>query len=172
VAVRASLIDAATQLFASRGPAQVSVREIAEAAGVNHGLVHHYFGSKEALLHEALDSLARQAAKEISEWQGGELVFAEDGAIERHGRIVAHLLLASGEPAVQTEFPAVRALVRELRRRGLGEADARERAAQVTALVLGWQLFEPFLTRAAELDSDRSSRAARLGDGVRRLLTP
>jgi AcrR family transcriptional regulator len=166
------LIEAATDLFASHGPAQVSVREIAEAAGVNHGLVHHYFGSKDALLRETLDTLARQAADEITEWRGGEVVFAEGGAIERHGRIVAHLLLAAREPAdAQTEFPAIRALVGELRRRGLDDGEARERAAQVTALVLGWQLFEPFLTRAAELDNDPPSRAL-LGDGVQRLLTP
>ena len=170
-AVRTSLIDAATQLFAARGPSQVSVREIAETAGVNHGLVHHYFGSKDALLRAALDALARRAAAEMAEWDGEEAVFASGGAVERHGRIVAHLLLEAREPAsVQTEFPAVQALLRELRRRGFDEVDARERTAQVTALVLGWHLFEPFLAVAAELETDADSRTASLSEGVQRLL--
>jgi hypothetical protein len=47
---------------------------------------------------------------------------------------------------------------------------ARERAAPVVALVRGWQLFAPFLTRAAGLDaSDRGHRAL-LDDAVRRML--
>jgi AcrR family transcriptional regulator len=52
--VRAALLEAAARLFAEEGPKAVSVRRIAAAAGVNHGLVHHYFGSKEELLREVV----------------------------------------------------------------------------------------------------------------------
>jgi AcrR family transcriptional regulator len=38
---------AARRLFAERGVNGVTVREIAQAAGVTHGLVHRYFGTKE-----------------------------------------------------------------------------------------------------------------------------
>jgi len=40
------ILDAARGLFASHGIDQVSVREIARVAGVDHALVHRYFGSK------------------------------------------------------------------------------------------------------------------------------
>ena len=45
-----ALVRAAADLFEDVGPHAVSVRAIAERAGVNHGLVHHYFGSKSGLV--------------------------------------------------------------------------------------------------------------------------
>jgi len=46
----ASLVSAATELFAARGPDGVSLREIAAHAGLNYGLIHQYVGSKDELL--------------------------------------------------------------------------------------------------------------------------
>lgn len=46
---RAVIRDEALALFAERGPDAVSVRQIAEAAGVSAALVVHHFGSKEGL---------------------------------------------------------------------------------------------------------------------------
>ena len=46
---RERLIQAARQCLLERGHQACSVKTIAEVAGVNHGLVHHYFGSKEGL---------------------------------------------------------------------------------------------------------------------------
>jgi AcrR family transcriptional regulator len=43
------IIDAAIPLFATRGIAGVSVKEIADAAGVNIALISYYFGGKESL---------------------------------------------------------------------------------------------------------------------------
>jgi AcrR family transcriptional regulator len=43
------------ELFAEHGPASVSVRDVACHAGVNHGLVHRHFGSKDDLLAEAIE---------------------------------------------------------------------------------------------------------------------
>jgi TetR/AcrR family transcriptional regulator, regulator of cefoperazone and chloramphenicol sensitivity len=45
----ARIREAATELFAERGPAGVTVREIAEAAGISPSLVMHHYGSKESL---------------------------------------------------------------------------------------------------------------------------
>jgi TetR/AcrR family transcriptional regulator, regulator of cefoperazone and chloramphenicol sensitivity len=47
----------AMRLFADRGPAGVSIREIAVAAGVSPALVMHHYGSKEGL-KEAVDGRA------------------------------------------------------------------------------------------------------------------
>ncbi len=52
---RESLLGSAIELFAARGPASVSVRDIARHAGVNQGLIYRHFGSKGALLAEALE---------------------------------------------------------------------------------------------------------------------
>lgn len=52
---RDALLQSAIVLFAERGPASVSVRDIARHAGVNQGLIYRHFGSKDALLAEALE---------------------------------------------------------------------------------------------------------------------
>ena len=41
-------MDAAEHLLYEVGYAGVTTRAVAEAAGVNHGLVHYYFGSMRA----------------------------------------------------------------------------------------------------------------------------
>ena len=50
-----ALLASAIELFAARGPASVSVRDIGRHAGVNQGLIYRHFGSKDALLAEALE---------------------------------------------------------------------------------------------------------------------
>jgi len=47
-------LDAAEELFSERNPSDVTVREIAEKAGVTHALVHQYVGSKNQLLNAVL----------------------------------------------------------------------------------------------------------------------
>ena len=60
-AVREALVLATTELIVERG-LSMSVREIAARAGVNHGLVHTYFGSKDGLLSAAFDEINARAA--------------------------------------------------------------------------------------------------------------
>ena len=50
-----ALLDAAERLLVDVGYAGVTTRRLAEEAGVNHGLVHYYFGSNENLLVQALE---------------------------------------------------------------------------------------------------------------------
>lgn len=45
-----ALLNAAEQLLVEVGYAGITTRRLAERAGVNHGLVHYYFGSMEDLL--------------------------------------------------------------------------------------------------------------------------
>lgn len=45
------LIEAAIALFAERGYAATSVKEIGDHAGISTGSIAHHFGSKEGLLH-------------------------------------------------------------------------------------------------------------------------
>jgi AcrR family transcriptional regulator len=53
--VMAALLDAAERLLVSGGHAELSTRRVAKEAGVNHGLVHYYFGSMEELLMQVLE---------------------------------------------------------------------------------------------------------------------
>jgi AcrR family transcriptional regulator len=49
---RASILDAAEELFAREGPSAVTLRSIAAAGEVNIAAVNYYFGSKEKLFEE------------------------------------------------------------------------------------------------------------------------
>jgi AcrR family transcriptional regulator len=53
--VEEALLDAAEQLLVDVGHAGVTTRRLAEEAGVNHGLVHYYFGSIENVLVRTLE---------------------------------------------------------------------------------------------------------------------
>jgi AcrR family transcriptional regulator len=61
-------------LIGERGPDNVSLRQIAEAAGVAHGLVTHYFGTYAALVRQVLT-----AENDRIEERVRERIQAEDG---------------------------------------------------------------------------------------------
>lgn len=50
-----ALLDAAERLLARHGYPAVTTRRLGEEAGVNHGLVHYYFGSTENLMVATLE---------------------------------------------------------------------------------------------------------------------
>ena len=52
-----ALLDAGRELFPRRGCAGLSVREVAEAAGVNLGMFHYHFKTREAFLHALLQGV-------------------------------------------------------------------------------------------------------------------
>ncbi|WP_083983476.1 TetR/AcrR family transcriptional regulator [Actinomadura hibisca] len=57
---RDELIDAALQLFSTRPPEDISIDDVAAAAGASRALVYHYFGGKYELYIAALGSAAKQ----------------------------------------------------------------------------------------------------------------
>lgn len=63
----AALIEAARRLFAAHGPSAVSLRDIAREAGVNHGLIHHYIGSKDDLLRLVVEQSTTRALEELGD---------------------------------------------------------------------------------------------------------
>lgn len=54
VTAREQLIAQATRIFATKGYAAATTREICDAAGVNISSIHYYFGDKEGLYRAAL----------------------------------------------------------------------------------------------------------------------
>ena len=54
---RDQILDAANALFAERGYEEVTVEDIAKAAGVARGLVHHYFGGRKEVYLALLERL-------------------------------------------------------------------------------------------------------------------
>ncbi|HEX8037195.1 MAG TPA: TetR/AcrR family transcriptional regulator [Ktedonobacterales bacterium] len=67
LATEERFLDAAERLLITVGYANISTRRLAEEAGLNHGLVHYYFGSMENVFVRVLDRftdrlIARQRA--------------------------------------------------------------------------------------------------------------
>ena len=52
----ARILDAATQLFLTAGYERTTIRAVASAAGVDAGLVMHYFGSKQELYRRVIEA--------------------------------------------------------------------------------------------------------------------
>jgi AcrR family transcriptional regulator len=70
---RQQLIGVALELFSQRSPDDVSIDEIAAAAGISRPLVYHYFPGKLSLYEAALKRAAEDLAGRFAEPQQGPL---------------------------------------------------------------------------------------------------
>ena len=61
---RKRVIEAATKMFAERGVAQTTLREVTRAAGVNMAAVNYHFGGKEALANAVFADLSERVNTE------------------------------------------------------------------------------------------------------------
>ena len=62
---REEILDAANALFAERGYDEVSIEEIAHAAGVTRGLVHHYFGGRKEVYIALLERIGTMREEQL-----------------------------------------------------------------------------------------------------------
>jgi AcrR family transcriptional regulator len=103
---RRLLLDAAVRVFAEKGFHESRVGDIAEEAGVAHGLLYHYFSSKD----EVLETIFRENWTVLVERL--RAVADAEGTAREHLRYVAAILLRTWlhQPDV------VRVVVREIAR--------------------------------------------------------
>jgi AcrR family transcriptional regulator len=152
-AVMAALIDATTELIVEQGVA-ISVREIAQRAGVNHGLVHTYFGSKDALLDATFRAINERAAAELDDtgFPPADLAFRRNGELAK--ATARALLDIDGDP-----FPTHPVLPSWRRALAATNPDADdheldERVLVATTFALGWSMFAQHFGRVLELSPD------------------
>ncbi len=148
--VAAAILEAATDLFAERGPAATSIRDIAARSKVNHGLVFRHFGAKEQLVGAVLDHLGANLADLLESGAPPDVV---ERALDRQMRVMARTVL-DGYPAaeLQSRFPNIPGLLDAVRPRHDTEIGARLAVANALALQVGWRLFAPILRSATGLD--------------------
>jgi AcrR family transcriptional regulator len=77
LAAEEALLDAAERLLVEVGYAGITTRRLAEEAGVNHGLVHYYFGSNENLLVRALERFTEGLIARQRELYSTDMPFVE-----------------------------------------------------------------------------------------------
>ena len=99
VSAKASLILAATELFATKGFTKTAVREIAEAAGVAKPTLYYYFGSK----HGLGLAILKEASTILQEAIVGEMEGAA-GAVEKLIAYVKAHFRACGENEALARF--------------------------------------------------------------------
>jgi AcrR family transcriptional regulator len=148
---RQALVESAKRLLTERAPSAIAGRDLAAEAKVNYGLVHHYFGGKDAALRAGLDAL-------------------RDDFVTAHGDVAAMPLLTASDPylkalvrwhlhdvdtvEVDGDFPLAAALVATVASRmgSRGEvetAEAKARAIAMTSIQLCFAVFGPVLLEAS-----------------------
>jgi AcrR family transcriptional regulator len=103
---RADILKAATKLFARRGLTDTKIGDIAAEAGLSHGLVYHYFPSKEAIFEAILED-KREAA-----WGDAERTERELG-IEAAMRLLLTRAVTDASERPETSLMITQALLND-----------------------------------------------------------
>ncbi len=158
-AVQMALIEAACSLLAEVGPRTLSVRDIADRAGVNHGQIHHYFGGKSGLLAAAMRHLAQSHYDQAQARAGNRLIppplsLAEDTQYWRalcHSIMDGHMDLARIETHENISIP--KRVLQSLQEENPQEDPLAIKAAVAAnaAMQLGWVAFEEFMFEVTEV---------------------
>lgn len=99
-----ALLDAAERLLVNVGHAAITTRSVAKEAGVNHGLVHYYFGSMEQLLLRVLERFTRDLVERQRAMYAADVPFIEKWRTAM-GFLEADI--AAGYPKVWLELQAL-----------------------------------------------------------------
>jgi AcrR family transcriptional regulator len=142
-ASRAAILEAAREVFAERGYARATIREIARRAGVTHGLVMRHFGTKERLLIEALPGPRATAVvvpgdlATLPERVAASFVAeAESSDTGEHAMVTLIRSAASGDEAAMPLYAAVEREVTANFREVLGPG-SEVYAALLASLLIG-----------------------------------
>ncbi|MFI2435666.1 TetR/AcrR family transcriptional regulator [Streptomyces sp. NPDC018693] len=142
---RQQLIGVALELFARRSPDEVSIDEIAAAAGISRPLVYHYFPGKVSLYEAALKRAAQDLASRFVEPHEGPLGARLLRVVRRYFDFVddhgpGFSALMRGGPAVGSS--ATNALVDSVRQTAydqiLAHLGITEPPARLELLVRSW----------------------------------
>jgi len=72
-----AMMDAAERILVREGAAGTTTRSVAAEAGLNHGLVHYYFGSMEELLLQVLERFTERLTARQREMYEADVPFIE-----------------------------------------------------------------------------------------------
>ena len=170
---REALLDAAQELMAEKGYPRVTVREVAERAGVQPGLVNYHFGGKTGLLRSVVAAVSDEMFARVGAAiaTGGSfedriraltqgIVAAINAAPYAPRLIVEQILFADAsvieecvERFARPHFAAIIALLDDGRRSGeMRPVDPRFMVPSMIGSCVYFFLSEPLLRRLYELD--------------------
>ena len=157
---------AAAELLAERSPRDITVRDVAARAGVNHALVHRHFGTKDDLFRAVIAELSTRVGAEIRTGRPGAMPLRLLQAHPEYWRILARAVL--DDPQLLEPSPTSAAATVLTVISGANEPDEATRTAAAVAgsLVLGWIVFGDHLASVLDV-SDRESLEAAVNASVR-----
>lgn len=162
---RRQILDAARRLTLERPFAELSMQEVADAAGVARGLLHHYFGSKRDLYLAVVRDLVELPTLPVQEaWEASVDAWMDLMAANREVYLAA---MGTGGPGRDREIDAILDEVKEVVAERALEANGLDVASLTPherALARGYGGFAAEVTQEW-LDRKRLSR-----DEARRLL--
>jgi AcrR family transcriptional regulator len=185
-ATEAALERAALELLDRNGVlAGLNLREVAAEAGVNRGLVYHYFGSRRDLLRAALGSDVRERMHDLAQGTHGDLRqrfanYFRTMLGHRRAVVLSALLVLDGDRGVRFDVDATRRRRRFARSVERGEApegqDADAYWVATSSLIYGYAIFrtrfaEELGVEASELDERVLATVDRLLAGLSGLAT-
>jgi AcrR family transcriptional regulator len=165
---RDALLQSAIELFATSGPASVSVRDVAHHAGANQALIYRHFGSKQGLLTEAIEVGSADLLPAARSRSG----FDFDAMSYRmhHGspapRLIARTLVDGVDiVTVRRQFPILRSLLDRFEpvptgNKPLDPSDPRVAVASAAGMVLGSVVWGEHLRPALGLTEHDGHEAA------------
>jgi AcrR family transcriptional regulator len=147
---KARIRNAALELHGTKGESNTTVREVAQAAGVTHGLVVHHFGNKDGLRRAVAQHVVdriRQAVNAIPPTgTAGEIgraraantarLWADNPALVRYVRRALLDPAATGTELLEFFADLTRQSVRELRAAGVITSDEPEES-QILRIIIG-----------------------------------
>lgn len=168
-----AILDAATQSFFALGYERTTIRAVASAAGVDAGLVMHYFGSKQDLFRRViaaapiaeLTAEPGEAAEEILAGLAGRLAAAPVASLT-----ILRSMLTNPEAADAVRDGASRYI--ENLAQAIPAEDADLRAAVINAVLLGVTISRHLLRFDALADADPQRIVDLLRPGVAALAGP
>jgi AcrR family transcriptional regulator len=153
---RAALLEAATEIVTETGSPNITVREVAARAGINHGLVHRYFGTKDTLIDAVIDEISATVATQLAD-QGSASAIVHGDEMGTLAKLIGHAMITDDDHVgdASRPHPVADVLIRRLQQENdMSEREARLAAAQVFALTLGWRLNERFLIGSCGLGDE------------------
>ena len=167
-----AILVAAADLFARKGPAKVSLREVAAAAGVSYGLIHRFYRTKENLLVAVMSLLVNYGGERLTSESNAyaaiENSFGADLDSGQFGRMLTWAVFEGTEP--KRLLGGVRSRGYRAQIEDLWENPAEPQVrdtfdsnvlASLIALVGSvWELYEPYFAELADMP-DRSPQDVR-----------
>ena len=167
---KARILRTARRLFAESDISAVSIRDIAEAAGVSHGLVQQYFGTREQMIAAIIQDEIEEIEKRFPPVLAGnaQAVLEAVRSTLKDGRARFHhyaVLITRAElagvkpetmldPAIPTPAMALAAAIRDLQsesRNTPGRMDPLLVSAYINATLFAFETIYPWLMASVGL---------------------